>query len=386
MRLYNISLNNIRRRKAKVVFLALGLVIAVSTVVTLMTVSEEMNADIARKLDEFGANIVIIPKSDDLALSYGSMTVSGLSYDKRQLDEDDAANILTIKNRNNISIVAPKLLNAAKVQDREVLVVGVDFPAEFRLKKWWSVVGNRPLRDGETLLGAEAKEKLGLGLDQSFQINGQPFRVAGILEPTGLQDDGIIFIPPYQAQQLFGKPGQLSLIEIAALCYDCPIEEIVRQTSDKLPGAKVMAIRQTIQPKMDTMHRFEHFSLGISLMVLLVSVLIVLTNMSASVNERTREIGIFRAIGYRQSAIMKIILIEAFLISLLAGLVGYFAGLALSRVVTPMLIMNGQPNIGLDYLMLGFSVSLAVVVGVLSSIYPAVKAARLDPTAALRAL
>lgn len=386
MKLYNISLNNLRRRKAKMIFLVLGLTIAVSTVVTLVTLSAIMNADIAEKLDEFGANIVIAPKSEDLSLSYGGMAISGVSVDVQKLSESDMERIRMIKNRENIKIIAPKLLNAATVKNRNVLVVGVRFNDELQLKKWWRIIGNTPSQPHEAIIGAEAKNILQLGLGQTLDINGTGFRVAAILEPTGSQDDGIIFIDLKEAQKLFGKPEQLSMIEIAALCYDCPIEEIVRQTSEQLPSAKVMAIRQTIESKMQAMHRFEHFSYGVSAVMLLVAALIVITNMTASVNERTREIGVFRAIGFRQTHVMKIILTEAFLTSFVAGVGGYFVGLVISKFVAPMLTMNEPTAFVIEYWLLGFSVALAVVVGLLSSIYPAYKASRLDPTVALKAL
>jgi putative ABC transport system permease protein len=386
MRLQDISVGNLRRRKGRMIFLILGLVIAVSTVVTLVTVSRAMNADIATKLDEFGANILVVPKSDDLSLTYGGMSVSGVSFDTRALHEDDARTIRTIKNSENISIVAPKLLNVARVQEQDVLVVGVDFEAEIRLKKWWSIVGKKPEAGQEALLGSEATNKLQIGPGQSFEINGERFTAAGVLELTGSQDDGIIFVDLKEAQRLFDKKGQISLIEIAALCYDCPIEEIVRQASEKLPGAKIVAIRQSIESKMEAVHRFERFSLGISIVVLLVGALMVFTNMTASVNERTREIGIFRAIGFRQSHIMKVILTEALITSLIAGVAGCFLGFATSRFVTPMLTGNGELGITIDYMLLGFSTGLAVVIGLASSIYPAYKASRLDPTVALRAL
>ena len=367
MKLYNISLNNLRRRKSKMLFLVLGLTIAVSTVVTLITVARIMNADIANKLDEFGANILITPKSDDLSLNYGGMAVSGVALDVKQLRTKDAQEILTIENSKNIRIIAPKLLNITEVIDRTVLVVGVEF-------------------DQEAIIGADAKKSLGLDLNQSFEIQGESFTVAGVLEPTGSQDDGVVFIDLAEAQRLFGKPDELSLVEVAALCYDCPIEEIVRQTSEKLPGAKVVAIRQTIESKMEAMHRFEHFSYGISGVVLLVAALIVITNMMASVNERTREIGIFRAIGFRQTHVMKIILTEAFLTSFLSGVSGYFIGAGAAQLVTPLMTVNGTAGWSADYALFAFSIMLAVSVGLVSSIYPAYKASRLDPTVALKAL
>ncbi|MDP2884731.1 MAG: ABC transporter permease [Ignavibacteria bacterium] len=386
MNLYNISFNNLCRRKAKMVFLVLGLAIAISTVVTLITVSRAMNAEIATSLDEYGANIVIVPKSDDLSLTYGGMAISGISLGAHKIYEKDTETIQSIKNRDNIKIIAPKLLNAAAILQRNVLVVGVRFSDELALKKWWRLAGGRPTEKHEAIIGSEVKEKLQLGLQQSFEIKSERFVVAGILEPTGSQDDGIVFIDLKEAQRIFGKPGELSLIEVAALCYDCPIEEIVRQTSEKLPEARVMAIRQTIESKMEAMHRFEHFSYGISAVVVLVAALIVVTNMMSSVNERTREIGVFRAIGFRQKHIMKIILIEAFLVSFLAGLAGYFIGVGVSKIVTPLLTMNGSDGSMMDPTLLGFSLALAVFIGLASSIYPALIAARLDPTVALKAL
>lgn len=386
MKLYNISLSNLRRRKAKMMFLVLGLTIAVTTVVTLVTVSEAMNADIANKLDEFGANILIVPKSDELSLSYGGLAISGVSLDVQKLSGEDTRKIRTIKNNENIKIIAPKLLNVATIVRRNVMVVGVDFEQEFQIKKWWRFSGKSPSKVHQVIIGAEVRDALQLTLNESFEIKGELFTVAGVLEPTGSQDDGVVFIDLTLAQRIFGKPNEVSLIEVAALCYDCPIEEIVRQTSEKLPGAKVMAIRQTIESKMEAMHRFEHFSYGISAVIILVAALIVGTSMTASVNERTREIGVFRAIGFRRTHIMKIILTEAFLTSFLAGVIGYGVGMIVSKLVTPMLTMNGDGDISLNYALFGFSVVLAVAVGLLSSVYPAYQASRLDPTVALKAL
>ncbi|MEW6061131.1 MAG: FtsX-like permease family protein [Bacteroidota bacterium] len=386
MKIYNIAINNLQRRKAKMMFLMLGLVIGVSTVVTLITVSRAMNKDIGKNLDEFGANILIVPKSDDISLSYGGMSVSGVSFDVQQLQQEDVQKIRTIKNKENITIIAPKLLNAVKVQNKSVLTVGVDFQEELRLKKWWSIIGSVPHSKTEVIVGSEVKNILGLVVNNDLEINGKQFSVAGILEPTGSQDDGIIFLDLETAQQLFNKTNQLNLIEVAALCYDCPIEEIVRQTSEKLPGAKVTAIRQTIESKMEAMHRFEHFSFGISAVILFIGALIVFTIMTGSVNERTREIGIFRAIGFRQAQIMKIIFTEALLTSLLAGVLGYAIGFGVSKLVAPAISMNSAISLPVDFILFGFSTVLAIFIGLASTVYPAYRASRMDPTVALRAL
>lgn len=131
MNLYNISINNLRRRKAKMIFVLLGLMIAMSTVVTLISISRAMQADVERKLDEFGANILIVPQSEDLSISYGGIPVSGVSIDVRELHSRDVDQIRTIKNAENISIVAPKLFSNIMINGRQVLIVGVDFPKNY---------------------------------------------------------------------------------------------------------------------------------------------------------------------------------------------------------------------------------------------------------------
>lgn len=385
MKLYNISLNSLWRRKARMFFLLLGLLIAVSTVVILLNISQTMNSDIANKLDEFGANILIVPQSDELSLSYGGMSVSGVSFDVKPLLQSDISKIKEIKNKDNIKIISPKLLNVTEVEQKKVMVVGVDFEQEIALKKWWSIIGRAPQKGDETLVGADVKKKLNLGLEQAILINGDPFKITGILEESGSQDDQLVLIDLSQAQKLFNKDSEISLIEVAALCYDCPIEEIVAQTSEKIPGAKVTAIQQTIKTKMKSIHQFENFSMGISIVILFVAGLIVFTTMTASINERKKEIGIFRAIGYRQSHIIRIIMQEAFLLSSIAGLCGYFLGLLISKYVAPM-IGADSVSIAINFNMIALALLISTFIGLSASLYPSIKASRLDPTIALQAI
>ena len=124
MRLHNISLNNLRRRRGKTIFLIIGLLIGVTTVVALVALTGAMEEDIGKKLDELGANILITPKSRDLALNYGGIQLSGVSLDVHPIQQADLAKITSIKNSENISIVAPKLIAAARVNQKDGLQIG----------------------------------------------------------------------------------------------------------------------------------------------------------------------------------------------------------------------------------------------------------------------
>jgi putative ABC transport system permease protein len=386
MTLLQISMSHLVRRKARLLLLVLGLAIAVGAVILLVNVSAAVQADIAHKLDEFGANILVVPKSEELALTFGGMAITGVSLDAKQLREEDLAAFGRIENAANISIVAPKLFQSARILEREAPFVGVRFENELRLKRWWRIEGRPPSGHGEALIGSEVRARLGLHLDQFFSIGEEPFVVTGVLEPTGSQDDAVVFIDLGEAQALFGRPGQLSLVEVAALCHDCPIEEIVRQVSTELPEADVMAIRQTIDSRMQAIHQFEHFSMGLSGVLLAVAALLMFTSVAGSVAERARDIGIFRAVGYRRSHIVRIILTETALASLLAGVFGYLAGTVLAGAVAPALGAHGAGSVTFSLPLFVLSVLLAQAVGLGASLYPAFKAARLDPVASLKAL
>jgi len=192
MRLKDISINNLRRRKGKVFFLILGLTIGITTVVTLISITRMMNEDIANKLDAFGANIVILPRSDDLSLSYGGMNVGGVALDTQTLRDSDVPKIRQIEVRENISIVSPKILGVVEIEGKNVLLMGVLFPDEIRLKKWWKIHGSIPKTQNDVLLGNEVAVKLFKSAGDTLTIYGKEVRVSGVLDETGSQDDYLI--------------------------------------------------------------------------------------------------------------------------------------------------------------------------------------------------
>lgn len=386
MRLKDISINNLRRRKGKVFFLILGLTMGITTVVTLISITRMMNEDISKKLDEFGANILIIPRSDDLSISYGGMSIGGVAIDTQTLKDSDIPKIRQIEVRENISTVSPKLIGVVEIEGKKVPLMGVHFQEEERLKKWWKIHGGHPKSQEEVMLGNEVAVRLFKSTGDTLPINGKVVKVSGILDETGSQDDFLVFGDLNFVQETMKRPGALSLIEVSAFCNSCPIEEIVRQISRELPQAKVTAIKQTLQTKVEALDHFKKFSVGISIIVLLIGGLIVFTNMMAWVNERKREIGIFRAIGFRKSHVVRIIFLEAFIVGLIAGVMGYLLGLAASQIIGPIISGMKGGKLVIDPLLAMGAILISVLIGILSSAYPAIHASKMDPTTALRAL
>lgn len=367
-------------------FLTLGLLVGIATIVTLITLTKSMEQDIERKMEEFGANILITPQSQDLAMNYGGISLGGITFDQREIHEQDLAKIKTIPNHRNISAVSPKVLGGVRIGDRNVLLVGVDFDMELKMKQWWSVFGETPKKEQDLLLGSDAAKALNVMTGDKVTIKGEEFGVAGILDQTGSQDDSLVFMALAKAQKVLGKEGKITLVEVAALCSGCPIGDMVTQIAEKLPEAKVSAIQQVVASRLHALDQFRRFSYAMAGVVGFIGSLIIFVTMMGSVNERTTEIGVFRAIGFRRSHIMRIILLEAALVGLLAGLLGYASGMGVAKAVLPFMAESGSAALVWDATVAAGAVALSLVLGLLASLYPALHASRMDPTEALRAL
>jgi putative ABC transport system permease protein len=385
MKLTHISIKNLMRRKAKTGFIMAGLVVGVAAMVAVIGFMRTMKNEINHKMERYGANIMILPQTEDLQLSYGGLNLGSVSFDVQPIQQTDLDRLGTIKNAANIAATGPTVLGVIRADGRRVLLAGIQLESIRILKPWWRIRGQQPGADG-LLAGSETARLLDMAVGKNVTVNGRPMPITGILAPTGSQDDHLLFTRLPTAQAVLNMPGQVSMVEVAALCNACPIDEMVRQIAAALPETKVMAIQQVVQGRMATLQRFGHFSMGMSAVVILVGSLVVFTTMMSSVRERREEIGIFRAMGFRKSHVMDIIFSEAAIISAPAGLAGYLVGTAATFAAVRWFSAMEHASVAFDPVLCSAAVVLSLLVGLLASVYPAVMAARMDPNAALRSL
>ncbi|QGG47452.1 ABC transporter permease [Heliorestis convoluta] len=395
MSLFYFLTKSIERQWGRFLLFLLGITIAVAGTLSPWMLSRAMETALADAFDLVGANIVIAPPPDQ--------------YD---MPLDSVRTVFTIEESKNLAVVSPKVLGILEATQGPLTIMGVAFDEEIRLKRWWSAQGQWPSsfqgdvpayrfnhsmvkQDAETkdhkdfiakeephslVLGHGIATERGWALGDQVLIEDHLFVVQALLDPMGTAEDHMALIDLTLASHLLERPGQISMMEIAALCATCPIEIIVSQLEEALSGYQVEAVRESAEMRQLIIGRFTAFSTLTGLVVAAAGIMLVGLTAAAQARERQWEIALLQAIGFGRKTVTLLFSAQVGLAGLLAGLIGYGAALALSLAVWPYLAPGVLSPLTFFYPSeLILTVAAATLVGVLSS-YPLFsKAAKKDP-------
>jgi len=384
MNILTIPVRNLKRKLLRTCILLLIFTIGILSMVTIHNVSQRVGESLERKLNQFGANIIVSPSTKTLNVSYGGLDVGSLSYNINYLDGSEAIrSIKTIEFNKNISAVAPKLVSLENYMEQPIVVVGVDWIEELRIKNHWVIDGEIPSEPADILSGSEVAEHHGFGIGDMVRFGSTDYRVTGILHQTGSDDDGVIFMDLAQLQGLSGKSGLVNFIEVAALCSGCPIEDIVTQISSKLPNTDVKALQSVVMQRMSAVGFVKRLAGAVSLVILLTASFMIALFMFTSVNERKREIGVLRSLGFSRFTVFNIFCFEALVIGIISGVLGYIVGFFVSYKVLDLIQFGEVTHITFEFAQFFLTFFIVTALSVLASLIPAWKASKVDPSEAL---
>jgi len=241
----------------------------------------------------------------------------------------------------------------------------------------------------EAVMGYEAAEleQREVGDKTLIPEKNIEFKVVGILERTGTQDDGTIFIPLRTAQKVFGRPDEITTLGIK-------VKKGVDSTRlenklSKLPDVQIVSLAEVKQTIMKLISTAKVMVLSIAIIAILIAMVGVINTILMSVHERFQEIGILKTIGAMPWDIFKLIWIETLILCTIGGVLGVGLALILSRVtgmviryVLPYAPIGGLVLIDLKLVLITIAVVLCI--GLLSGLYPAWKAGRIRPLEAIR--
>jgi putative ABC transport system permease protein len=400
----HIAMTSLAANKLRSGLTMLGIVIGVGAVIALVAAGAGAQAHVTERFQSLGSNLLVIRSGT--AYFRGASQGAGSGQD---LCDGDVEAIARLAGR--VAATAPEYSTRAQVvygsNNTQTTVLGVT--PEYLSVANWEVARGRFIDELDlatqakvVVLGASAAEDLFQGsllepVGQTVKINRQSFQVVGLMASKGVGGfqnlDDQVFVPLRTAQTKFGGAGNTSLgsINVQVVSAD-KMDEAKAELAAILRARHGLSGNQpddfTIQDQTQIVEMVEQTAetftvlLGsIAAISLVVGGIGIMNIMLVSVTERTREIGIRKAVGAKRRDILAQFLAEGVVLSLVGGVVGILAGYGGAQVVTP-LIGGTHALVTPQSVLMALSVSVGV--GLFFGIYPANRAARLKPIEALR--
>jgi putative ABC transport system permease protein len=372
MRFLTLIAKNVLNRPVRSGLTAVGLSIAIAAMTILVGISWN-----------FERSFLAIYRSkqiDLIVVRAGSSNQLSSSLDERLADR--------LRQIEGVADVAPSLIDTVAFEEKNLASVLVNgWVAGSLLFRGIRVLEGRSLQ-GDDERAAMLGRVLALNLDKQagdrLEVAGESFTVVGIFESDSLFESGAMIIPLRRLQKMMGREGQVTGFVITATASDrASLDALRRRIEAALPGVAATPARDYVVG--DTQIRLaKAMAWTTAAVAFLLGAVGMLNTMLMAIFERTREIGLLRAVGWRRRRVLAMVLGEALVISLAGTILGDVLAVVGIRALTLSPTARGfiEPNLPPEVLLI--ALVMGVGLSLLGGLYPAARAAALDPTEALR--
>jgi putative ABC transport system permease protein len=380
-----LAIKNLLRRRGRTILTILGVAIAIAVLFSLLSFNSGYQKQLSGELDSLGIHMLAVPKG--CPYEAASLIIHGGVIPKYLSNSD----VEEAKKIDGIEVASPMLLQQFYKDGQPHVVYGVIMNDMSRLKPWWKVEGRffSDTEDNVMVIGRNLaeKEKLKVGDVLPFGPTGIPFTVVGILERTDTQDDDFHFLPLPVAQKIFDKPDQITTIAIRINDIS-RISEISKEL-ENIPDIQVVTMTQVMGTIMNLVGSARTLIISVIIIAIIISAVGIINTLLMSVNERTREFGMMKAIGASGLDIGRLVLIETLFITVIGGIIGLLLATLGSSLIEAFVrgiipyspagrLMAPEPGL------IGLCLLFSVVIGFVCGIYPAIRSSRLTPMEAIR--
>jgi putative ABC transport system permease protein len=380
-------LKNMFRRKGRTLLTVFGIAIGIFALVVMGAISEKLNrlvdggtkyyqdkVVVSSEGGTFSLTPVVITKKAEIEKVPGVKAVFGETY------------VTLSKDLSAVSFGPP------------ASIVGME-PGSESYESFKLVISKgrdlKPEDRGKVVLGSDLVKKLNAKVGQNVKLRGKDFEVIGIYEKTFTSPDSEAFVPFKDGQEFMYedqppiikanvKPEQLVY---GFVVYPKPGEnpdDLAKTIKAQVSGVSALGPKAFADQIASTVRVFTSIIYGIGVISLLVGTLSIVNTMTMSISERTKEIGIKKALGAKNRNILAEYLTEAGVIGFLGGIIGLLMGFALVSVVNPIVEKTGDKIFLLTPRLLLGSLAFSVVVGIVAGIYPAYYAVKISIVKSLR--
>jgi ABC-type antimicrobial peptide transport system permease subunit len=360
------TLRNLWRRRTRTAMTVLGIGVGIAAIVALGGI-----------MDGFGAGFNALAMGSEIDLMAIEADASDMGYST--IDERVGGRLSALPEVQAVSGVGFAFASAEEMMI--FFLMGYN-PREFAVRHFKIVEGQPLATNRQMILGRKAAETLNLEVGETLRVLESTFRVVGIYE-TGIaweETGGVITLR--DAQRLAGRPHQVTFYGIK-LTDPEQADEVKARLDAQFPEIDI-SFSSEFAESLPDLQASQQMVQQISFLAVLIGGVGMLNTMLMSVLERTREIGVLRALGWRRRQVVGMILREALTLGIIGGVLGILLGIGLAWALGRVPAIQGmlEPNYSSQLLVLAMSV--AMVTGMLGGLYPAWRATRMQPIEALR--
>ncbi|MBF0569438.1 MAG: ABC transporter permease [Candidatus Omnitrophica bacterium] len=365
---------NLWRERLRSMLTILGIGISIAAFVSLRGLTDNLEKSLQTTYKARGSDLVVMEKAT-------------LDIFASSIDQNDAVALRAIAHVCNI---APVSMYFYAVKAKEYFMLFGWEPGTYLFDDL-KIKGDQLRGDHDALIGSVAAKRLGKTLGDEINIRGENFRIKGIFQSLSMIEDGGIILPLATLQKIKKTPGKVTAMNLRLDIRDSvkvdaeQRQAISRQVQEainqKFPDLEVKDVQNFISTPFTVVFSFTW---AISAVVFLIVVMGIVNTMTTAVLERTKEIGILLAIGWRKSRIAWMVLLESAIYGFLGGVLGVLLGYGRMKVLLTFPAIEGFIEMHYDILFIGRSLGLSVLVGCVAGIYPALKAISIQPIEVLR--
>ena len=405
MKFRNLIIKNIFRNKSRSLLAVFGIAIGVAAVVGLGLVTDNLSASTQKALTAGAADFSVISGSNSGGSGPdGGGGPSGGMGGQQLINESKISEIQQISGVGNATGVLRTNIDLSDNSTNDsnsssnstsesagpqgnfkmnmYSVIGID-SSDLSMDDIVITNGTTYSNGNEVIIGKTAAGRLNKSIGDTLNISNQTFKIVGTYETGNFQDDQGVVMSLSKLQSLTGDTGEISLILVKAAEGTSATDlanTIEQKYSNELSTSTSLSGMDRMNNGLDVINSG---SWAVSLLAVLVGGIVVVVTMMKAVSERTREIGVLRAIGWTKQRIMTMILGESLVLSVIAIVVGLVVGIGVIEIISATHLMRGIEPAFSAYLLLK-GIGVALFLGLVGGIYPAYRASRLAPTEALR--
>lgn len=369
MTFFTIIVRGLMRRPVRTGLTLVGISIGIAAVVALVGISRGFEQSWSKGMKARGTDIVVSNMGSALAPKPFNSSA-----------RDPIARL------PKVAATCAIFVDLTSIEDSSMMIVSAREWGGFSWQSLKLVSGRLP-KDGmepAVVLGQNAAEVLKKKLGDTIQIESKELTVVGIVDGGALVENGSVILSLPLYQEISGNEGKINIIDIRAApgTSEDDVKKLCGEINTLVPEARALPAGDNVGNSQA--YKFiSAMSWGTSLLAVIVGVLGVMNTMLMTVFERKQEICILLAIGWRRSRIIRMVLLESALLGFLGGIGGVLIGTLGLKVMERMPAIHGLLEPDLSFRLMIISIVIAVIVGVISGIYPAWRSSRLTPSLAM---